>query len=198
LTASTNIQKEDTSVRLFQKWSFDDVEVNDLGLKRYINLKPVYVPHTMGRHENRRFAKSDVNIVERFINNLMRPGRNCGKKSKAIGIVKVAFEIIHLKTDVNPVKVLVKAIENTAPGEDTTRIGYGGITYHKAVDLAPQRRVDLALRFLTEGARKASFSNPKTIEECVADEIIFAYENDNRSFAVKKKDEMERVAMSSR
>ena len=128
----------------------------------------------------------------------MRPGRNCGKKAKAISIVQMAFEIIHLQTGRNPIQVLVDAIEHSAPCEDTTRIGYGGIVYHRAVDISPQRRVDIALRFLTDGARRAAFNNRKTIEECLADELVAAAEGDTRSHAVSRRDEMERVALASR
>jgi len=128
----------------------------------------------------------------------MRPGRNGGKKAKAYQIVKNAFELIHLKTGRNPIEVLVQAIEHCAPCEDTTRISYGGIVYHVAVDLAPQRRVDLALRFITEGARRAAFGNPKSIDECLADEIIWAAMRDPKSYGVSKRDEQERIAMASR
>jgi len=189
---------DSTEIKLFGKWTFHDVEVKDPGLKRYICLKPVFLPHTEGRHEHKRFGKADVPIVERLINDLMRPGKNAGKKILATNIVKNAFEIIHLKTGKNPIQVLVEAIEKAAPREETTRIAYGGIVYHQSVDVAPQRRVDLALRWLTEGARMASFSNPKTIDECLADEIIAAAQGDPKSYAISKKDEIERIAMSSR
>ncbi len=190
--------EDSQTIRLFEKWIFDGVEVQDLGLKQYIQLRPIYVPHSGGRHEHKRFEKSKANIVERLTNNMMRHGRNCGKKAKAISIVEMAFEIINLKTGSNPIQILVNAIENSAPCEDTTRIGYGGIVYHRAVDISPQRRVDLALRFLTEGARRAAFSNRKTIEECLADELIAAAEGDTRSHAVSRRDEVERVALASR
>lgn len=190
--------EEAEGIRLFGRWSSDGVEVQDPGLRRYILLKTVYLPHSGGRHEHRRFGKTDVNIVERLVNNMMRHGRCGGKKAKAITIVKNAFEVVHLKTGRNPIEVLVRAIENSAPCEDTTRIRYGGIAYHTSVDVAPQRRVDLALRFLTEGARNISFGNPKTIEECLADELIFASERDGRSYAIRKRGEKERVALSSR
>ena len=189
---------ENVDLKLFNKWGFKEIEVEDLGLKRYINLEPIFLPHSSGRHEHNRFDKSKVSIVERFTNNLMRHGLSGGKKSMAIQTLKVAFEIVQLKTGRNPIEVLVKAIENSASAEDTTRIGYGGIVYHRAVDLSPQRRVDIALRFLAEGARKASFNNLKTIEECIADELILASNGDNGSFAIQRKDEMERVALSSR
>ena len=185
-------------VKLFGKWSFSGIEPQDLGLKRYISLYPVYSPHSMGRHEHGRFRKADVNVVERLVNNLMRPGRAAGKKERAVNVVRNAFEIVNLRTGRNPVEVLMKAVENSAPCEDTTRLSYGGIVYHMAVDVAPQRRVDVALRLLTEGARKASLNNPRTLEECVADELILAANRDVKSFAISKRNEIERVARSSR
>jgi len=191
------LSKEE-EIKLFGKWSFNGVEAKDLGLKRYISLKPVYVPHTTGRHEHKKFRKAEVNIVERLINNLMRPGSGAGKKARALNVVKNAFEIIHLRTGENPIQILVRAIENSASCEDTTRIGYGGIVYHMAVDISPLRRVDLALRFLSEGARKVTFGNPRTLEECLAEELILAAGKDVKSYAVQKRNEMERVALSSR
>lgn len=184
--------------KLFGKWSYSGIEVKDLGLKRYVSLRPVYSPHSMGRHEHGRFRKADVNIVERLVNNLMRPGPAAGKKARAVNEVRNAFEIINLRTGQNPVEILVKAIENAAPCEDTTRISYGGIVYHMAVDVAPLRRVDLALRLLTEGPRKASLNNPRPLEECIADELVLAANRDVKSYAISKRNEMERVARSSR
>ncbi len=185
-------------IKVFGKWSIEDVVVRDPGLARYINLKPMLVPYTEGRYQKRPFGKAKIPIVERLMNQLMRPGRNSGKKHLAYNIVKKAFEIIHLKTGENPIQVLVRAIENAAPREETTRIAYGGIVYHVAVDCAPQRRVDLAIRWIVEGARLAAFNNPKPIEEALADEIIAAASNDPKSYAIRKKDEVERIAASSR
>lgn len=186
------------SIRLFGKWSWVGVEIRDPSLKRYISLKPVWLPHTGGRHEHRRFGKAEVPIVERLMNKLMRPGRNGGKKHLAYNIVKTAFDIIYFETGENPIQVLVRAIENAAPREETTRIMYGGITYRVSVDVAPQRRVDLALRFITEGARLCAFNNPKPIEECLAEEIILAARGDPQSYAIRQKEEIERIALSSR
>lgn len=185
-------------IRLFGKWSWVGVDVRDPGLKRYISLKPVWLPHTGGRHARRRFGKAEVPIVERLMNKLMRPGKNMGKKVLAYNIVKTAFDIIHLETGDNPIQVLVRAIENSAPREETTRIMYGGITYHVSVDVSPIRRVDLALRFLTEGARKCAFNNPKPVEECLAEEIILASRGNPQSYAIRQKEEIERIALSSR
>jgi small subunit ribosomal protein S7 len=185
-------------IKLFQKWSFKDIKVQDIGLQRYLNLRPVVAPHSMGRHEHQRFRKANVNIVERLINNLMRPGKNAGKKAKSTNIVKQAFEIINLRIGKNPIEVLVKAVENCAPCEDTTRISYGGVVYHQSVDVAPQRRIDLAIRHISEGARAASINNPRSIEECVAEELMLAANNDIKSAGISKRHEIERVAQSSR
>ncbi|MEM2204135.1 MAG: 30S ribosomal protein S7 [Sulfolobales archaeon] len=187
-----------TDIKLFNKWSYVGIDVRDPSLKKYISLKPVFLPHTGGRHEHRRFGKARVPIVERLINNLMRRGRNIGKKVLAYNIVKNAFEIIHLRTGENPLQILVRAIENAAPREETTRIMYGGIVYHVAVDIAPMRRVDLALRHIVEGARLCAFKSVRPIEECLAEEIIAAASNDPKSHAIARKDEIERIALSSR
>jgi small subunit ribosomal protein S7 len=185
-------------IKLFGKWSFKDIQVIDIGLKRYLNLTPMVVPHSMGRHEHQRFRKANVNIVERLINNLMRPGKNAGKKAKTTNIVKQAFEIINLRTGKNPIEILVNAVENASPCEDTTRISYGGVVYHLSVDVAPQRRIDLAIRHISEGARAASLNTPRSIEECLADELTFAANSDIKSYAIAKRHEIERVAQSSR
>jgi len=185
-------------IKLFQKWSFKDAKVEDIGLQRYLNLTPMTTPHSMGRHEHQRFRKANVNIVERLINGLMRPGKNSGKKAKAANMVKQAFEIINLRTGKNPIEVLVKAIENSAPCEDTTRLSYGGVVYHLSVDVAPQRRIDLAIRHITEGASAAVKNNPLSIQEAIANELILAANKDIKSAGVAKRNEIERVAQSSR
>lgn len=191
-------EKQEKEIKLFEKWSFKGTEVKDIGLQRYVSLKPVVIPHSMGRHEHKRFRKASINIVERLANNLMRPGKNSGKKAKVMNIVSHAFEIVYLRTGKNPIEVLVKAVENSAPCEDTTRISMGGIVYHLSVDVAPQRRVDLAIRHLADGARQAAVNNPRSIEECLAEELILAGNNDMKSFAVTKRHEIERVAQASR
>ncbi len=191
-------QEEKPEIKLFGKWGFKDIKVQDLGLARYISLRPVVAPHSMGRHEHKRFRKANVSIVERVINNLMRPGKNAGKKAKATNIAKQAFEIVNLRTGKNPVEVLVKAVENCSPCEDTTRISYGGIVYHLSVDVAPQRRVDLAIRNICEGARQAAVNNPRSIEECLAEELVLAGAHDMKSYAVAKRHEIERIAQASR
>jgi small subunit ribosomal protein S7 len=194
----TRVSKAKQEILLFQKWTFNEIAVKDPGLQRYINLTPMTLPHSMGRHEHQRFRKARVNIVERFINGFMRPGKNAGKKARATNIVKQAFEIINIRTEKNPIEILVQAVENSAPAEDTTRLSYGGVVYHLSVDIAPQRRIDLALRNLTEGARKTAANNPRSLPETVADEIILAANNDIKSAGVAKRNEIERIAQSSR
>jgi small subunit ribosomal protein S7 len=197
---------KEPNLLLFNRWDFKEVKVTDPGLVNVISLKPMLVPISFGRHEHKRFGKAEVNIVERLVNSIMHfgkryaknTGRMGGKKARAINIVKTAFDIIHLRTGKNPIQVLVKAIENASPNEDTTRIIYGGVVYHVSVDVSPVRRVDLALRFISEGARLAAYSSMKTIEEALADEIILAANNDANSYAIKKKNEQERIAMASR
>ncbi|MGE5533667.1 MAG: 30S ribosomal protein S7 [Bacillota bacterium] len=196
-TTST-VSSQPSEIKLFQKWSFKDIAVKDIGLQRYLNLTPMVAPHSMGRHEHQRFRKAKVNIVERLINGLMRSGKNSGKKAKATNIVKETFEIINIRTSKNPIEVLVQAVENASPCEDTTRVSYGGVVYHLSVDVAPQRRIDLAIRHITEGARASSKNNPRSIQETLADELVLAANKDIKSVAIAKRNEIERVAQSSR
>ncbi len=192
------MSRKPPEIKVYDKWGTDEIEVVDPGLEKYLSVTPTLYPHSGGRHEHKRFRKASLNIVERLVNNMMRPGRAGGKKAKAIGIVRNALDIIALKAGKNPVDILVKAVENSAPAEDVTRIAYGGIVYPISIDISPLRRIDIALRFMTDGARNASFSSPKTIDECLAEEILYAGQRDNRSYAVRKRDEMERVALASR
>ena len=198
--------KEQVYIQLFNKWDTSEIKVNDAGLKTVIKLPPAVIPVTFGRHEHQRLKKAEVHIVERLANKMMHfgkkyaknTGRMGGKKARALKTVKTAFDIIHLETGKNPVELLVRAIENSSPNEDTTRIVYGGVVYHVSVDVAPLRRVDLALRFIAEGIKESTYSKPQTIEEALAKEIILASNNDMASHAVKKKNEQERIAMASR
>ncbi len=192
------VQVQDSEIKLFGEYSFEGIEVRDIGLKRYLNLNPVYLPHSGGRHEARRFRKSTLNIVERFINNLLKPGSSGGEKSRITDCVRTAFRIITLKSGRNPIEVLVRAIENSAPNEDTTRIGYGGVVYRLAVDISPQRRIDIAMRFIVKGIVEQTFGTRKALEEVVADNLIGAANNDGNNFAVRRKQEIERIALSSR
>ena len=194
------------NLHLWNKWDFTQVKVEDIGLQSVIDLRPTLVPHSGGRHEHQKFAKSKVNVVERLANQMMHfgkkhaknTGRMGGKKQKSLNIVRTAFEIISLKTGQNPIQVLVKALEHSAPNEDTTRMSYGGVVYHISVDISPTCRIDVAFRFISEGVREAAFGSMKSVEEVLADELILAASGDSNSYAVKKKNEQERIAMASR
>ncbi|KAJ5259283.1 hypothetical protein N7478_012264 [Penicillium angulare] len=169
-------------VKLFGKWNYD-VEVRDISLTDYIQVRaPVYTSHTAGRYAAKRFRKAQCPIVERLTNSLMMNGRNNGKKVKAVRIVAHAFEIIAIMTDQNPLQVLCDAVVNSGAREDSTRIGSQGT----------------AIALLTIGAREASFRNIKSISECLAEELINAGKGSSNSYAIKKKDELERVAKSNR
>lgn len=179
------------------KYNMKEVKIEDRGLQRYINLdiKNIYVG---GVFSNKMFGKSKLSIIERLINNLMRTENFNGKKIKAYKVVRESIEIIDKKTKTNPIQVLIDAIQNSAPIEDTTRLQFGGISVPKAVDISPQRRLDIAIRNICLGAVTASHKNKKRIEACLADEIIKAAKNDVTSFAVAKRNDKERVAKSAR
>jgi small subunit ribosomal protein S7 len=194
--------------KVFGKWETKEIEVPDPGLRAYINLKPYFVPHQCGRHV-KPFGKSELSLVERLINKISvtghegkkhkRPsGGNVGKKQKAYKIVQDALHVVERKTKRNPVQVLVNAVSNAAPREETTRIKYGGIAYHQSVDVAPQRRLDLALRFITVGAAKVAFKNKKSIAQCLADEIVAAANYDIKCYSISRKEEIERISKAAR
>ena len=182
---------------LFDEWDLSSVEVEDPGVKKYIQFSEPAV-NTGGKHAHQQFNKSNLSIVERLINKMMRGHDNTGKKLKIYNIVKKAFKIINKRTGDNPVQLLIKAIENAGPREETVRLKYGGISVPKAVDTASQRRVDLALMYIAQGSQRASFKSKRTIEDCLASEIIAASKNDVRSFSVGKKEEKERIAKAAR
>ena len=187
-----------TKALMFGKYDSTEVVVNDGGLAKYIDLTPTNVPHSGGKHANRWFGKSNLSIVERLINNIMRTEKYTGKKLKAYKAVEDAFAIVAQRTKQNPIQVLVQGLENAAPREEVTRLQFGGISVPKAVDVAPQRRLDIALRNLSSGVVAASSKNKKPISMCLAEEIILASKGDMTSYSVAKKEEIERVAQSAR
>jgi len=194
-------EMDEPALKLFNKWDLEDIQVDDISLVDYVAVNEgasVVVPHTAGRYAKQRFRKATCPIVERMINAMMMHGRNNGKKLLTLRIIKHTFEIIHLLTGENPVQILVSAVVNSGPREDSTRVGRAGTVRRQAVDVSPLRRVNQAIFLLTSGARSASFRNIKTIAECLADELINAAKESSNSYAIKKKDELERVAKSNR
>ena len=195
-------------LKIFGKYS-TDVPIRDSGLISAINTKAVFVPRSGGRHAEARFAKCNVNIAERLMNKLQIPGhkgkkhwrtsRVCtGKSQNTYKVVQKAFEIIENQTKQNPFEVLVRAVENASPRDEVTVIEMGGIRVPKQVDTSPQRRVDLALRWLTQGPFQAVANKKTPIEKGLAEELIAASKEDSKSFAVSKKVEVERQAIASR
>lgn len=196
-------------IKAFGKWSTQGIKVEDPGLIEYINIESRYVPKTGSKNIGVKFHKSRTFIVERLVNKVMNAGHKgkkhyktsgplTGKGQTAFDLVEEAFSIIEQKTKKNPVEVFVKAVENAAPREEIVAIEYGGARYPKAVECAPQRRVDLALRLMTQGAFHKSFNSKKRYVDCLVDEIVNAYNMSANSAAVAKKQELERQADSAR
>merc|ERR1711934_612019 len=190
-----------SEVKLFNKYSFEDVKVSELPLKDYIactSSSAVFLPHSAGRWSKRRFKKAQCPIIERITNSLMMHSRNNGKKILAVRIMKHTCDIIALTTGENPIQVIVDAVVNSGPREDSCRIGSAGVVRRRAIDVSPLRRVNTAIHLLTTGARDSAFRNIKTIAECLAEEFTNAAKGSSNSYAIKKKDEIERVAKANR
>ncbi len=198
-----------SELKLFNRWDVDDITVADLGLRNYITIEPRVVPKTGARYAGNRFHKSKISIVERLANKLMIPGhkarkhfkssgRCTGKSTQVLKLIEEAFSIVEERLSMNPLAVFVKALENAAPREEVITIEYGGARYPKAVECAPQRRIDLVLRYMVQSTYQKSFGSKKPAAECLADEILNAYRCTSSSAAVSKKQELERQADSSR
>jgi small subunit ribosomal protein S7 len=196
-------------IKFFNKWTTEGVKVEDLGLQKYLAIDPKIMPKTGARYAGKRFHKSQTFIVERLASKIMvsghkskkhfmSSGHNTGKKSQALKIVEKALSKAEAKLGKNPLIILVKAIENAAPREEVIAIEYGGARYPKAVDVAPQRRIDLALRYMTQGAYVRSFNKKMKIADALAEEIIQAAKCSIKSNAVAKKKDLERQAASSK
>lgn len=196
---------------LFGKWDSTEAKVTDRGLMGHINLDPIVVPNTFGKKTSRKFGKEEAHIVERLANKMMVTGhlkdsrvhkrvsgRDTGKKQTVLNIIKEAFEIVATKTKKNPVQILVTAIENSAPREETTRIRQGGIIAHKAVDVSPDRRINSALSFISHGAGQRAFNRKMSMVTALSEELISAMNYDTKAYSIAKKEEIERVAQSAR
>jgi len=196
-------------ILIFNRWDLTEVKIEDAGLMNYINLVPIVVPRSGGKYATTAFHKSKMNIVERFMNKMMVPGHR-GKKHKitsgrcvgnTVGLyndIKAAFEIIEKRTSKNPVQVLVGAIENAALMEEVAAYRMGGIIARQAVIVAPQRRLDMALRHLTQGIYKLKFKNKTPLPEVIANELMAAYNSDAKSFAIQERSRIEKEAEGAR
>lgn len=198
-------------ILLFNKYSYN-VDVEDLSLRNYINLKPIVNPMSYRKDSDKMFSEAGINIVERLENSLMRggtgkrigghvirtKGRLQGKKLKVIKIVEEAFDNVNKNTHMNPLQVLVVALENSAPIEDTTRIRQGGTVSNISVDVSASRRLDIALRNLATASIIGAFKSKRTISEALSSELVLAAKNDINSYSIKRKNEIERMARSAK
>ena len=180
-------------VPLFGKWDLTEVVIDDTTLEKYINLDAFQIPHTGGRHSKKRFGRRDLTVIERFINNLMRSEKYTGKKAQAYNVMKNAFDIINSKKKTNPAQVMVQALENSAPRAAVVSLRYGGIRVYSGVDVSPTRRVDTAIRNLCIGALQSA-KKQRSIEKSLSRELMLASEGNPDSYAVGKKEELERQA----
>ena len=196
-------------VKLFDKWSFKGVVVYDAGLQQYINLSPILVPRTNGYYHNTAFYKTKINIIERIVNRLqvcghrgkkhkISSGHNTGKSYKQSKIIWEVLTIIEKRTKKNPIQVLITAIENAAAREEVITIERSGARYAQAVDISPQRRVDLAIRYLCQGSSHKAFNSSKSLVECLVEEITDCYKEGGNSFAMNRKNEIEKMAAAAK
>ena len=201
-------EKKPIEFKIFDMYDVSEIVVEDPGLKNVINLQPRLIVKSQGRNVS-KMGQVKINVVERLMNRLAVAGHrgkkhkiilglNTVKYSKNMRIVLDAFKIIEEKTKKNPIAVLVKAIENSAPRDEITVIEYGGARYPQAVDVSPIRRVNLAIKNIVHGAGDKAFGKKKSIVEALAEEIILAYNGSGDSAALKKKNEAEKQADSAR
>lgn len=194
--------------KIFDKWDVSEIEVKDPGLKPVINLEPKLALKTHGRNVV-KFGQTKVNIVERLMNKLALAGHRgkkhrfevghaTGKYSKNMKIVIEALDLIEKKKGINPVQILVNAIENASPRDEVTIIEYGGARYPQAVDVSPIRRVNLALKWMVHGSGDKAFGKKKKFFQALSEEIIMAADGNGESLALRKKKETEAQADSAR
>ena len=128
-------------------------------------------------------------ILSKFMNNLMLDG----KKSVAEGIVYGALETVETRAKRDPIGVFHDALNNVKPGIEVRSRRVGGATYQVPVEVRPERRQALAIRWLVGAARAR---NENTMEERLAGELIDA--SNNRGNAVKKREDTHRMAEANR
>ena len=200
----TEVEEEDVKpiagigTLVFGKYDATEVVCRDPGLAPYINLSTVGVPHTGGRHANAWFGKSRLSVVERFTNKLMRTGKYTGKKMGALKAFESALDSMAERSGENPLQAFVDAICHAAPMEEITRIKFGAVSQPKAVDSSPSRRLDVALANLAKGAQQGTSKSKRTLTQCIINELNKASNGDATSYAVSKKEEVQRIAASAR
>ena len=128
-------------------------------------------------------------LVTRLINNIM----NDGKKGTAQKIVYGAFEIIQQKSGKDPLETFEKSLENIMPTLEVKARRIGGATYQVPMDVRPDRRQTLGLRWLTNYSRLRS---ERTMKERLAGEILDAVNGSGA--AAKKRDDTHKMAEANR
>ncbi|ASS97745.1 MULTISPECIES: 30S ribosomal protein S7 [Geobacillus] len=128
-------------------------------------------------------------LVTRLINKIMIDG----KKSKAQKILYTAFDMIRERTGKDPMEVFEQALKNVMPVLEVRARRVGGANYQVPVEVRPDRRVSLGLRWLVQYAR---LRNEKTMEERLANEIMDAA--NNTGAAVKKREDTHKMAEANR
>jgi small subunit ribosomal protein S7 len=202
------IEIED-EILTMDRWDASEVEIEDDGLVRVINLDNILAPRSRGRHVEKQFYKAEVPIVERLLNrmyvaghrgnkHLVDSGHNTGKSDKLWNMLEEVFETIEEETGENPIQVLVDAIENSAPAEEVVTYQRGGVRARKAVLVSPQRRVDLALRLLIQGAYNERLASSDSAVETLSQEIMAAANGSSDVRAVREKERREREAEGAR
>ena len=129
-------------------------------------------------------------LLTKVVNQVMLDG----KKGIAQNIVYGAFDIIKEKTNSDPMEYFTQAIENIKPVLETKGRRVGGATYQVPMEIRPERRQTLAIRWLVSFARKRN--GERTMKEKLAGEIIDAYNNNGAS--IKKRDELHRMAEANK
>jgi small subunit ribosomal protein S7 len=127
--------------------------------------------------------------VSRFMNSVMKQG----KKSVAESIVYGALDQIEGKVKQSPVTVFEQALENVAPAIEVRSRRVGGATYQVPVEVRPERRTTLAIRWIIDAARER---NEKTMVDKLSGELLDA--SNNRGNAVKKREDTHRMAEANR
>ncbi len=144
---------------------------------------------------NRRKVEADKIynnfLVAKFINNLMRDG----KKSVAQKIFYNSFDILS-KNNQNPVAIFETAVANVGPKQEVKSRRVGGANYQVPMDVRPERRTSLAIRWLIEAARSRSNKEYHTFEQKLAAEFLDA--SQNLGAAIKKRDTVLRMAEANR
>jgi small subunit ribosomal protein S7 len=128
-------------------------------------------------------------VVTKFMNAIMYDG----KKSVAEKIVYDAFDSIEAKAKQSPITVFQTALSNVAPAIEVRSRRVGGATYQVPVEVRPERRQALAIRWILSAARNR---NEKTMEEKLSGELLDA--SNNRGNAVKKREDTHRMAEANR